>query len=361
MSNLIQITDFTNRFSENLMPVGATFTDANQTKNITSGTGAITTGFADNTDYAFEVVNTSFTTVDLNFNFGNTLRTPIGGREGYFIFQMSIKDAVGGVNSFLPFDFEVLIFKDNVHTDSMFGTFDVDSAEFDDKWVTFAQNIFVSGLVGNVDFAFKIINDPTSPASTANWYFGQMKFEQDNKSLGIPTPFTIPKDFLIKENSLFISETQWDVADVGPQVVANGGFINLFSLINNATDKNVVNSDTYDPLNIVSNSIITDYKGCKTIHLIRVSFNVIAGTDQFYQLQIRRTLDDSVVYRSQLQRNADETIQTVEMTTRTLSNTDPFTIDGFYIAFVNNSGASATIDDSLSVVIISNYQKAQKQ
>jgi len=202
MSDLIQVANFTNRFSENLMPIGATFTDANQTKNITSGTGAITTGFADNTDYAFEVVNTSFTTVDLNFNFGNTLRTPIGGREGYFIFQMSIKDAVGGLNSFLPFDFEVLVYKDNVHTDTLSGTFDVDSTEFDDKWVTFAQNIFVSGLVGNVDFSFRIINDPTSPASTANWYFGQMKFELDNKGLGIPTPFTIPKDFLIKENRI---------------------------------------------------------------------------------------------------------------------------------------------------------------
>jgi len=62
-----------------------------------------------------------------------------------------------------------------------------------------------------------------------------------------------------------------------------------------------------------------------------------------------------------IQRNADETIQTIEMTTRTLSSTDPFVVDGFYLAFVNNSGASATIDDGLSVVVISHYQKGQKQ
>lgn len=156
-----------------------------------------------------------------------------------------------------------------------------------------------------------------------------------------------------------ISETQWDVPDIGAQVVANGAALNLLTLINNATHKNVTNSDTFDQLNIASNSIITTFQGAKTIHLIRLSFNIIAGVDQFYQIQIRRTVDDSVVYRCQIQRNTDETIQTIEMTTRTLSGSDPFTINGFYLAFVNNSGASATLDDALSLVIISNYQVAK--
>lgn len=155
-----------------------------------------------------------------------------------------------------------------------------------------------------------------------------------------------------------ISETQWDVPDIGPQVVANGAALNLLTLINNATHKNTTNSDSFDQLDIVSNSIITTFQGAKTIHLIRLTFNILVGVDQFYQIQIRRAIDDSVVYRCQIQRNTDESIQTVEMTTRTLSALDPFTVDGFYLAFVNNSGASATLDDSLSLVIISNYQVA---
>lgn len=160
-------------------------------------------------------------------------------------------------------------------------------------------------------------------------------------------------------DSVNISETQWDVPDIGTNNIANGAFLNLFTLINNATHKNATNTDSFDELDIVSNSIITTYRNCKTIHTIRLSLNITAGTDQFYQIQIRRTIDDSVVYRKQLQRNADETIQTVEMTTRTLSAIDPFVVDGFYLAFVNNSGASATIDDAMSLVIISKYQKAQ--
>lgn len=160
-------------------------------------------------------------------------------------------------------------------------------------------------------------------------------------------------------DSVNISETQWDVPDIGTNNIANGDFLNLFTLINNATHKNATNTDAFDELDIISNSIVTIYRNCKTIHTIRISLNITAGTDQFYQIQIRRTVDDSVVYRKQLQRNADETIQTIEMTTRTLSAIDPFVVDGFYLAFVNNSGASATIDDAMSLVIISKYQKAQ--
>lgn len=169
----------------------------------------------------------------------------------------------------------------------------------------------------------------------------------------------INNNFTELYSKLNVVETQWDVPDIGPQVVANGNSINLLSLINNVTHKNATNSDTHDQLNIVSNSIKTTYNGSKTIHLIRVTLNILSGTDQWYQIQIRRTVDDSVVYRLQINRNSDETIQTVEMTTRTLSALDPFVVDGFYLAFVNNSGASATLDDALSVLVISTYQKGQ--
>jgi len=47
------------------------------------------------------------------------------------------------------------------------------------------------------------------------------------------------------------------------------------------------------------------------------------------------------------------------MTTRTLGATDPFVVDGFYLAFVNNSGASADLSGTLSVLVISNYQTQQ--
>lgn len=195
---------------------------------------------------------------------------------------------------------------------------------------------------------------------TITVYLDGLKLELDDRNLGVPSVYSKPKYYCCGEKLFHVSETQWDVADIGTQTIANGASLNLFSLINNVTHKNLTNSDTYDQLNIVSNSIKTTYRGCKIIHLVRISINITSGTDQHYQLQIRRTVDDSVVYRAMMERNADETTQTIEMTTRTLSETDPFVIDGFYLAFVNNSGASCSIDDALSLVVISTYQQGQK-
>jgi hypothetical protein len=169
----------------------------------------------------------------------------------------------------------------------------------------------------------------------------------------------LPFDLLATTEQLNIVETQWDVPSVTTTTIANNSYLNLLTLINNATNKNTTNTDVYDELQIVSNSILTTYRGCKTIHTIRISFNISTGSEQFYQLQIRRTVDNSVVYRCPLLRNPDESVQTAEMTTRTLSDLDPFTIDGFYITLVNNSGASCEISGAMSLLIISKYQKVQ--
>jgi len=361
MPNLIQINSFSNKFSQNLFPAKSTFTDlVNPVSfNTTGGSASFGTGDPWRLDYSFFFTNTLFTTVDLSFNLGDALTTEVA-QTGNYLFQMAIRDDVSGPNSFLPFDFEVLIYKDAVHTDTFEGTFDVDSTTYNGKWAVFSQNIFINSLV-EVDFSFKIKHNPLAPTSTQSCQIGMLKLELDNKFIGTRSAYSLPVSFFSESSDLHIAETQWNVSDVGAQVVANGDSLNLFTLIDNAINKDNVNSDSYDQLDIVTNAIKTVYRGNKIIHTIRVSFNIITGTDQFYQLQIRRAIDDSVVYRSQIQRNADETIQTVEMTTRTLSTTDPFVIDGFYIAFVNNSGASATIDDALSVLVISHYQKSQKQ
>jgi len=360
MSQLAQIINFSDKFSDNILPATAIFTDGNTPVNITSGTGGISF-FKDSLfGYGIVVFNTDFDTTDLSFNFGDALKTTIT-EAGVYRLQMSIFDFDSGANTFLPFDFEILVYRNGVFSETLEGTFDFDAATHSGKSVTFCQEVVCDGSVFELDFSFVMKKDLTSPVSNNSVRFCNLKLELDNKFLGVVSPYSLPFDYISKNTDLHIAETAWSVPDVGAQVVANGASLNLFTLINNVTNKDNTNSDVYDQLDITTNAIKTTYRGCKIIHTIRVSFNIITGTDQFYQLQIRRAIDDSIVYRSQLQRNTDETIQTVEMTTRTLSNTDPFTIDGFYIAFVNNSGFSATIDDALSIVIISHYQKSQPQ
>lgn len=195
MANFIQSSNFSNNFSENLMPIGSVFQDINQPKNITSGTGNIITGFVGNTDYSCEVNVSSFTTTDFAFNFGDTLKTPLGGRGGNFLFQLSIRDVLAAPNSFIPFEFQVLVYKDNVYSETIDGTFDLDPVTSSNKWFAFYQNIYIADTVGQVNFVFKVLKDIAAPTSVMNFQLGQLKLEHDIKNLYFPTPYSLPRDY----------------------------------------------------------------------------------------------------------------------------------------------------------------------
>ena len=197
MSNLIQINSFANKFSPNLLGIGSSFTDINQIYNITSGTGTLQFGTAKEYGYFADVSNNSFTTTDFVFNFGNTLKSNIFYSDNY-IFQMSFIDFVSGPNSFLPFDIEVLIYKDGINTDTLLLNFDLNSVVFDGKVATFSQSIFISGTVNVVDFAFKIIHNPSALNSNLDFRFGNLKLERDDKFLGLPTPYSLPVNYYIQ-------------------------------------------------------------------------------------------------------------------------------------------------------------------
>jgi len=336
-------------YNENLLNPLSTM-DTNLVWNVTSGSATVT----NSTDEHFQGVKSlkivNFDGLSVDFNTVSELGCTVE-QDGEYIFSYrNMFDTPYGDDPY----FGVNIFINGLPVYSL-GSIFIEN-DRPNTWNCFYQNFYLSaGDVVSYTFTYS----PGGAPGTI-WVDG-FKFERDNLGFGFPTLYSMPKDHCCGDEKILLAETQWDVPDIGAQVIANGASINLFTLINNATHKNTTNTDLFDELDIVSNSIVTTYRGCKTIHTIRLSLNIVAGSDQFYQLQIRRTIDNSIVYRSQLQRNSDETIQTLEMTTRTLSNIDPFTIDGFYLAFVNNSGASATIDDALSLVIISKYQKSKSQ
>lgn len=353
--DLIRISKETPKQSDNLLQPFCTFDDVH-TWNIVSGIGDISV--SNSTDYVYS----GDRSLKVTFITGSPGSFDSGGSEMSFTAQRTgtyiVSTAFLVPDDFVDTDVAIhcyvngILLATNILQANLFDS--TDSNWVWDSWNTYSQTIDLS--VNDV-LTFRFAADSDTAGSTL--YIDRLKLEFDDKELGIPSVYSLPKDFCCSDGKVNLVETQWDVPDVGPQVVANGASLNLLTLINNATHKNLTNSDTFDQLNIVSNAIKTTYRDSKTIHLVRLSFNILVGTDQFYQIQIRRAIDDSVVYRLQIQRNADESIQTVEMTTRTLSASDPFTIDGFYVAFVNNSGASVTIDDSLSLVIISTYQKQQ--
>ena len=153
-----------------------------------------------------------------------------------------------------------------------------------------------------------------------------------------------------------ITETQFDRFYIGTDItVANGNEFNLFSYISEA-DKNAGITDAFNPLVIASNNIKTVWTGSKQIHTIRVEFAIPTGNAQFYRVELRRYSDNSIVASKVASRNQDEPSQTIDFVTRTLSATDPYVTGGFYIAFVNNSGVSCTVEDAFQLVIINQYQ-----
>jgi len=202
ISQLIQIDSFSNNFSSNLLPEKSAMKDFNNFPiNTLSGTAAYSLGgFGSYDNYFLYCVNLEFDTTDLIFNLGNSLNTIVLTPNANHLFQLSIKDEVSDPDSFLPFDFEILIYKNGVNTDTLEGTFDVDSTTYDGKCVTFYQNIYLTGTT-NLDFAFKIKHNPLSPTATQNFQIGMLKLEKDDKFLGVPTPYSLPISYTPNYNT----------------------------------------------------------------------------------------------------------------------------------------------------------------
>lgn len=154
-----------------------------------------------------------------------------------------------------------------------------------------------------------------------------------------------------------ITETIWNHSVASTITIADNAEINLFDYISDA-DINATVSDSFNQLSIDSttHAIKTIWTGAKIIHNIRLSISFDTGNSQFYSIELRRQVDDSVISRHTVFRNPDEAEQTINIVTRTLSSTDPFVVDGFYLALVNNSGASTGLDEVFNLLIINNYQ-----
>jgi len=194
MSQLVQINNFANKFSDNILPITSVFSDDSTVVNITSGTGGISFFKNPLFGYYFGILNTAFTTTDLSFNFGDALFTTIT-EAGIYRFQLSIFDVDSGANTFLPFDFEVLVYKNGVYSETLEGTFDYDSSEYSNKLVTFCQEIVCDNSITDLDFSFNIKHDVSAPVSNTSFQFCNLKLELDNKFLGTVSPYSLPFDY----------------------------------------------------------------------------------------------------------------------------------------------------------------------
>jgi hypothetical protein len=158
------------------------------------------------------------------------------------------------------------------------------------------------------------------------------------------------------------TRTQWSRTLVAPLNVNNNVVLNL---LNGTTtlresDKLAAGTDDFDTLSILPNGgVIVPWNGIIMHHTIRVSFEIVSGSDQEYRLELRRVSDNSVIGAAiKLNRNTDFSGCLVDFETYTASSTDPFVTGGFYIALNNVSGQSAqiAITTPINVYINTTYQ-----
>lgn len=152
-----------------------------------------------------------------------------------------------------------------------------------------------------------------------------------------------------------LSSTQW-LQTISTTTINTGTGLNLLTLI---TDANKLANGTdggIHELGITTDKILTSWKGVRMTHHIRVLLTIATGTDQHYNLTIRRYADNSIVSSTKISRDADTGVVGVDFLTYTYGALDPFVTGGFYIQLDNNSGASVDLEDKINLLIITYFK-----
>ncbi len=222
---------------------------------------------------------------------------------------------------------------------------------------SFTQNLITS--VGNTGISYEFVNSGSGIVTLdAN------STETINGALTLVVPsqsgYTIKSDgsnwvITDKFRQESLNRTQWS-QNISTTTITDGTSLNIFSLIPNASKVANGTDGGINELNIVSNGILIQWHGVAMTHEIRVIYTIATGTDQNYNMELRRVLDDSVIGTAQIDRNADTGVATAVFSTYTGSATDNFVLTGFYIAFRNNSGSSVDLTTNLNLFITSYFR-----
>ena len=252
------ITNFKNQYSENLLP------NYYGTINKTSGTAAITyqTKSTFKSDKCIKIVHSD--TSNNVFNFGTYGFT--AKENGLHIFSykffknQSAHSVVFKVNVFV----NGLLLADNTLNQTLHNT-----AQFKDtSYNTFAQTLQL--LVNDeVTFTFESQSNTTGTIL----YFDALKFEFDNKGLGLPTPYSLP---LPEQSTGWQSitdtiNTQAIVANTETQIIFTG-----------------LEQQNGDLVFLDNTGAITPIEEGDTITIdVAFSFVVPSGTDNYFSFYIK--------------------------------------------------------------------------
>ncbi len=152
-----------------------------------------------------------------------------------------------------------------------------------------------------------------------------------------------------------LNTTQW-IQPIGTVTVGTGSSLNLLTNMFDAS-KSVNGTDGgFYELDIATDKILTNWGGIKQTHHMRIGFTITTGTDQHYNLTLRRYSDNSILSSAKINRDADTGVCTADFITYTYSASDPFVVGGLYISLDNNSGSSVDLVTSINLLIVTYFK-----
>lgn len=218
MSNFISIAQCRAEYSENLLSDNSVIT--NQSNLIKVSGSALSTVENDTTNFfekyqSIKVFNDN-SSVPLVFFAQNSFDF-VTNNDGNYI--LSLRVLHKQVTAF-DHKLKVNIFANGFYAD----TFELNIADTDrNEWLTFAQSFNISSGV-SIGMTFEFLISPTDPAEQCELWIGGVKMEYDDRNLGIPSVYSLPR-------SWYDSKTGWESkSDTTNTISLTGGINNLFSL-----------------------------------------------------------------------------------------------------------------------------------
>jgi len=201
MSDLVQIINFANKYSDNILPVTSLLKESPTVSFVGDGSYTIENNELDyslnSKSFVFNSGNVDFTTgTTVAFNFGDALKYSSLINQ-LNIFQFSICPRLLEANVAVPVQlvtFKVNVFYGVTLLDTFEKEFDIQTLEVN-KHYTFACKYNIPAA-SDINFTFEILNGGFGvPEPNYIFEFSGYKVEVDNRFLNVPTPYSLPVDY----------------------------------------------------------------------------------------------------------------------------------------------------------------------
>ena len=269
-------------YSVNLFEKKSLFTT--QTSfNVTDGSGtyAPSENVQYNEFYSAFISSGTYNSNDFTFNFGDNYDV-VAPQTGNYIFSWRFNNINFTSGFYVPFEYEIKVFRNGLLSETIFGQHIGNYQENAKKWNTYCQSFYAeAGEI--ISFTFTIKADISYPYSVMNFFMGGLKLEYDDRYLGVPSMYSLPKGVISMDSG-------WnDVTDIVNTQSLTANRDNLIQ-ITTAKESNgnlqLLDSNAKITPTKLNDSIVVDFA---------FSFSTPSGTNNYLNIYLKV---NGIIYRA---------------------------------------------------------------